>query len=270
VALLDRVLVKNEAAAANNGIYVVTTLGTVSVAYILTRAADMNQAAEVPGAFAFTEQGTVNGGAGFTVAGTGPYVIGTTAINWTQFSGAGEIAAGTGLTKSGNTLSLTPINDPLQLGLVSVLPPWATMNTAMGVSGVNNCWYLRCSSGGYAISNIGLQVATSNGNVCVAAYQASGTGASAVPAGQYQTSGSVACPATGSAVIALGGSCTPKLADYLALASSSGTATFYGAAGISSAQVAGFASYQTSAFPCPASAAPTAAATNSVFALRGS
>jgi hypothetical protein len=106
VALGNRVLVQDEVAAANNGIYVVTTLGTVSVAYILTRATDMNQAAEVPGAFTFVEQGTVNGEAGFTVAGAGPYVIGTTAINWTQFSGAGEITAGAGLTKTGNTLSL--------------------------------------------------------------------------------------------------------------------------------------------------------------------
>jgi hypothetical protein len=107
VALGNRVLVQDEVAAANNGIYVVTTLGTVSVAYILTRAADMNQAAEVPGAFTFVEAGTVNAGAGFTVAGAGPYVIGTTAINWTQFSGAGEITAGAGLTKTGNTLALT-------------------------------------------------------------------------------------------------------------------------------------------------------------------
>jgi hypothetical protein len=107
VTLGSRVLVQDEVAAANNGIYVMTTLGTVSVAYVLTRAADMNQAAEVPGAFVFTEQGTVNAGAGFTVSGAGPYTIGTTAINWTQFSGAGEITAGTGLTKTGNVLSLT-------------------------------------------------------------------------------------------------------------------------------------------------------------------
>jgi hypothetical protein len=110
VALGDRVLVQNEAAPANNGIYTVTTLGTVGVAYILTRAVDMNTAASIPGAFAFTEQGTANTGAGFTVASEGPFTIGTTAVTWTQFSGAGEITSGTGLSKSGNTLSLiTPV-----------------------------------------------------------------------------------------------------------------------------------------------------------------
>lgn len=108
VNLNDRVLVKNEVAAANNGIYSCTTAGAVGVAYVLTRAADMNTAAEIPGAFAFTEAGTINAGAGFTVASAGPFTIGTTAINWTQFSGAGEITAGTGLSKSGNTITLAP------------------------------------------------------------------------------------------------------------------------------------------------------------------
>jgi hypothetical protein len=107
VALNDRVLVKNEVAPANNGIYTCTVAGALGVAYVLTRATDMNTAAQVPGAFAFTEQGTANAGAGFTVASEGPFTIGTTAITWTQFSGAGEITAGTGLSKAGNTLSNT-------------------------------------------------------------------------------------------------------------------------------------------------------------------
>ena len=106
VALNDRVLVKNEAAPASNGLYACTVAGAIGVAYVLTRATDMNTAAQVPGAFCFTEQGTANAGAGFTVASPGPFTIGTTAITWTQFSGAGEITAGTGLSKSGNTLSL--------------------------------------------------------------------------------------------------------------------------------------------------------------------
>jgi hypothetical protein len=107
VAAGNRILVQNEAAAANNGIYVVTAVGSAGTPYILTRASDMNTATEIPGAFAFTEEGSVNTGAGFVVASPGPFTIGTTAIAWTQFSGAGEILAGTGLTKAGNTLGLT-------------------------------------------------------------------------------------------------------------------------------------------------------------------
>jgi hypothetical protein len=111
VALNDRVLVQNEASASRNGIYACTLAGALGAAYILTRAADMNTAAQVPGAFCFCEQGTANAGAGFTVASEGPFTIGTTAIPWTQFSGAGEITAGTGLGKTGNTLNLsTPVS----------------------------------------------------------------------------------------------------------------------------------------------------------------
>jgi hypothetical protein len=106
VGLNDRVLAQNEAAPANNGIYLCTTAGASGVAYVLARAADMSTAAQVPGAFCFCEAGTVNAGAGFTVASAGPFTLGATAINWTQFSGAGEISAGTGLSRSGNTISL--------------------------------------------------------------------------------------------------------------------------------------------------------------------
>jgi hypothetical protein len=110
VAVSDRVLVQNEATASHNGIYQVTATGSGSAPYVLTRTADMNTASQVPGAFVFCEQGTVNAGAGFTVASAGPFTIGTTAITWTQFSGAGEVAAGHGLSKAGNQLSLaTPV-----------------------------------------------------------------------------------------------------------------------------------------------------------------
>lgn len=110
VAANDRVLVQNEAAAANNGIYTVTATGSGAAPYVLTRATDLDLAAQIPGAFVFVEAGTLNTGAGFVVAGNGPYTIGTTAITWTQFSGAGEVLAGHGLTKTGNTLALsTPV-----------------------------------------------------------------------------------------------------------------------------------------------------------------
>lgn len=104
VALNDRVLVKDEVATANNGIYKCTLAGAIGVAYILTRSTNFDQTADVPGAFTFVENGTVNDGAGFVVADAGPYTMGTTAITFTQFSGAGQITAGAGLTKTGNTL----------------------------------------------------------------------------------------------------------------------------------------------------------------------
>jgi hypothetical protein len=102
----DRVLVQDEAAAANNGIYTVTATGGAGAAYVLTRAADMTSGSQFPGAFTFVEQGTVNASAGFVIASEGPFTVGTTAVTWTQFSGAGEIQAGSNLVKAGNTISV--------------------------------------------------------------------------------------------------------------------------------------------------------------------
>lgn len=105
-ALNDRILVKNEATALKNGIYKVTTAGDVGVAAVLTRSTDMDISAEFPGAFVFVETGTVNAAAGFVCTNSTNPNVGTDSINFTQFSGAGEITASTGLQKSGNTLSI--------------------------------------------------------------------------------------------------------------------------------------------------------------------
>lgn len=103
----DRILVKDETAgnAPYNGIYTVTAAGGVGSPFVLTRATDNDQAAEFPGAFTFIESGTVNSGAGFVCTNTS-VTVGTTAIVWTQFSGLGEVTAGNGLTKTGNTLNV--------------------------------------------------------------------------------------------------------------------------------------------------------------------
>ncbi len=92
VSLGDRVLVKNEATGANNGIYTCTSPGGVSAKYILTRASDMTSGSQVPGAFCFVEQGTPGGATGWIVANTGPYAIGSTAISWVKFVAAPAIA----------------------------------------------------------------------------------------------------------------------------------------------------------------------------------
>lgn len=120
VALNDRILVKDEAAPANNGIYLCTVAGALGVAYVLTRSTNMDQAAEIPGAFTFVEDGTVNDGAGFVVADAGPFTIGTTAINWTQFSGAGQITAGAGLTKTGNTIDAVGTSNRITVNADSI------------------------------------------------------------------------------------------------------------------------------------------------------
>jgi hypothetical protein len=98
----DRVLVKNEATQANNGIYTWATGGTV-----LTRATDFDTAAEMAsGDFTFVSNGTLYGSTGWVQ--TDPVtVVGTSPVTWIQFSGSGAYTAGTGLTLTGTQFSIT-------------------------------------------------------------------------------------------------------------------------------------------------------------------
>jgi hypothetical protein len=96
-----RILVKNEAAQANNGIYVRTS------ATVLTRAADFDTAAEIQGGdFTFVTAGTEYNSTGWVQIDE-VNTVGTDPIAWVQFSGAGTYKAGTGLTLTGDTFSIT-------------------------------------------------------------------------------------------------------------------------------------------------------------------
>jgi hypothetical protein len=108
LSVADRVLIKNQASALQNGVYTVTTVGTVSTNWVLTRATDFDNSpgTEVgPGTFFFVEQGTTQADNGYVITSDAAITIGTTAIDFVQFSGAGQITAGDGLTKSGNTIN---------------------------------------------------------------------------------------------------------------------------------------------------------------------
>jgi len=96
----DRCLVKNQSTTADNGIYVVS-------ASAWTRATDMDTWAEVPGAFTFLEQGTTQADTGWVCTSNAGGTIGVTAITFVQFAGAGTYSAGTGLTLTGTTFSIT-------------------------------------------------------------------------------------------------------------------------------------------------------------------
>lgn len=104
----NRVLLKDQATGAQNGIWVVTTLGS-GVNGVWDRATDFDTDAEVtPGAFTFVEEGT-NADSGWVLTNDGAITIGGasgTALVFTQFSGAGQITAGAGLTKTGSTLDV--------------------------------------------------------------------------------------------------------------------------------------------------------------------
>ena len=105
----DRILLKNQATAAQNGIWVVSTLGTGANG-VWDRATDFDQDAEVTaGAFTFVTEGDTNADSGWVLTTNDAIIIGGasgTGLAFAQFSGAGQITAGAGMTKSGNTLDV--------------------------------------------------------------------------------------------------------------------------------------------------------------------
>ena len=105
----DRVLIKNETSTNQpyNGIYVVTTVGSVSVSFVLTRSTDFDAPAEIPSAFTFVETGSTNADTGWVCTTNAPVTVGTTNIVFAQFSGAGSYTANTsaGLSLTGTVFS---------------------------------------------------------------------------------------------------------------------------------------------------------------------
>jgi hypothetical protein len=96
----DRVLVKNQTAQADNGIY-------VAASGAWARSADANTWDELVSAYTFVEEGSTYADTGWVCTINKGGTLGTTPITWSQFSGAGTYLAGTGLTLTGNTFSIT-------------------------------------------------------------------------------------------------------------------------------------------------------------------
>lgn len=104
--LNDYVLVKNEASGLKNGLYKVTTQGTAGVPYVLTRAIEMDVTTEYSGGFIFIEQGSTLGSTGWVCTNSTAPTVGTTAITFAQFSGAGTYTSGNGLSLTGTAFSI--------------------------------------------------------------------------------------------------------------------------------------------------------------------
>lgn len=148
-------------------------------------------------------------------------------------------------------------SDPQGIGVPYSFNP--LLGNANNAADANSAHFFR-SQGGGTITKIAIVVGTSSGNVCVAV--ARGTGGQNAPTTRVATSGSVPCPASGYAEIALTSLvAVSAVTDYLVLAPDNATATFLRAgAGSTFAWSAGLSYWQASAFPVPAAVAPTPAA----------
>lgn len=103
LAANDRVLLKDQSTDSQNGIYVFTASGSA-----LTRAADMDAWTEVPSAYTWVEEGTVNADVAYICTSNAGGTIGTTSITWVKFaSSAGTISATAPVTFSANTVALS-------------------------------------------------------------------------------------------------------------------------------------------------------------------
>ena len=110
----NRVLVKNQGTGSENGIYVASADGW-------SRADDANSSAEVTaGMFTFVSEGTANSDSGWVLTTNDTITLGSTALVFAQFSGAGQITAGAGLTKTGNTIDAVGTADRITVNADSI------------------------------------------------------------------------------------------------------------------------------------------------------
>jgi hypothetical protein len=193
----NRILVKNQPNPTQNGIYVVIQTGSSSQSWVMSRSADFNGqgiAGKVEtGDFVFVQYGTLNTGTGWVVTTPDPIAVNTSPIVWTQFSAAGVILPGFGLTQTGqlfnvnaaafvdSATALKTISGPGGYGIIELqldsTSPLIFRNNALSVSST-----IAGTGLSYNISNGVISVNSSQpqitelGNITVGTWSASTVG----------------------------------------------------------------------------------------------
>ena len=165
----DRVLVKDQSTQTQNGIY-------LCKAGAWERAADFATGAAEAGAFTFVEQGTVNADNGFVcTSDKGSDVVGTNNIVFSQFSGAGQVIAGSGLTKSGNTLNVAVDDSSIEISSDALQVKASGITNAMLAGSIANAKLSNSTISGVSLgSNLnslsagnGISMTSYNGSAAV-------------------------------------------------------------------------------------------------------
>jgi hypothetical protein len=160
----SRVLVKNQTAAAENGIY-------ISAAGAWSRSTDTNDWDELLSAIVFVESGTTLAGSAWYCTAQPGGTIGTTAINWSNFSVASVYTAGTGLTLSSYQFSITPVGTAGTYGSASQVPVFVT-NASGQITSVTNT---AISIANTAVSGLGTMSTQNAGSVAITGGTINGT-----------------------------------------------------------------------------------------------
>jgi hypothetical protein len=137
----NRILVKNQSTGSENGIYVVAASGAP------TRSTDADTGAELTSNFAvFVEEGTANADQGYVLTNDGAITVGTTELTFTQFTGLGQVTAGDGLAKTGNTLNVTAGTG------ISITGDAVTNSGVLSIAGTANQITASASTGAITLS----------------------------------------------------------------------------------------------------------------------
>lgn len=163
------ILVKNEAAPANNGIYTVTATGSVAAVYVLTRRTDYNMSSEiVAGNTVFVTSGSTLNMTTWTMITPGTITVGTTAITFTQTAGPGSYIAGAGLTLTGSTFSISSagVTNAMLAGSITASNLVGTDIATIGTitTGTWNGTVITGQYGGTGVANTGKTI-TLGGNL---------------------------------------------------------------------------------------------------------
>jgi hypothetical protein len=252
LSVADRVLVYEQTDETQNGIYVVTSVGSGSTNWVLTRSSDADTYVNASpdglsqGSTVFVQQGTTGAGETYTCNTVGTIVFGTTAITFAQISSAQIYSAGTGLTLTGTTFSLTsPVATTLGgTGLTSFTTGGAVYATS---SSTLTTGTLPATAGGTGQSSYtagDLLYATSSTTIGVIADVATGNALISGGAGADPSYGKIGLTThiTGTLAVGNGGTGATSLTGYLV---GNGTSAFTATATIPTSALSGTISLTT-------------------------
>ena len=155
-SLGDRILIKDQTTGAQNGIYTVTTLGTILTNWVLTRATDFNATGSGPnyietGASTFVNGGSTNASTGWVLTTTGTITVGTTSLTFAQTSSSSSVTVTSPLLKTGSVISLQTV--PTTLGGTG-LATLTAYNVLLG-NGTGNVAFAAPGTTGYPLLSAG-------------------------------------------------------------------------------------------------------------------
>jgi len=215
VAAGNRVLVKNQTTASHNGIYSAS-------ASAWSRTTDADTWNELVSAFTFVEQGSTQADSGWVCTVNAGGTLGTTAVTFAQFSGAGTYSAGNGLSLTGSTFAVAGTANRISVSSSGV----DIASTYVGQT---------------SITTLGT-IATGTWNATTIATNKGGTGLTSFTSGGAVYATSTSALTTGTLPVASGGTGATTLTGYV---KGNGTSAFTASATIPNADIAGLGTMST-------------------------